>query len=53
MKKSKVTLEGSAKCGFVITVEADDNFVGDLPITHEEAKMLLELLKKKLKYVQR
>ena len=47
--KSVVKLEGNKKGGFVITIEDNMGFCGDLAITHEEAKMLLELLKKKIK----
>ena len=46
---SKVTLTGNKKAGWVIEVsDKKGNFKCDIAVTSEEAKMLLNLLEKKL-----
>lgn len=46
--KSKVMLLGSKKRGWTINMSDNQGYEEDLSITHEEAVVLLGLLKKKL-----
>ena len=50
MKKSvtKVKLTGSKSRGWIIEISDNYNFKDDMPISHEEAEILLELLYKKI-----
>lgn len=46
--KSKVTLVGSDKDGYVITVSDNEGFKGDIAMTGEEVTKLLNLIHKRL-----
>ena len=47
--KSKVKLFGNKKDGWVISIEDEHGFAGDIPLTHDELLKLKKILDKKIK----